>query len=665
MSLPDTKPSSTPVDSYPAEDDDINNEELTPPPDSPIDETMSQSSSPIVNALEDEIVVGTKSNNSNSHNNLKSSPIRVTSDQEDVDMDDVETHSTVAQYPKRKRTSVYQDLAEDDEPEASEARIDQDIRPRPPRPTKTHGTGGVKGVILGHWRDSEPLEPINKHAVIGFIDVRDRLRTRIQPHTRDGRSLTEDFPLPPGPGGSWVTFEKVAFDSHLVNLNHHMIKEYVKIRADTSRKDETLEEKERLNAEALAEARRRLELNPPPESGVQPAIAYGIDIPAQAYFPNRPETKKRRMMGSFGGQAADSPSAAPSPVASRTVRILLGYWKKSDQEEEADKHAVYGILGQNDMFRVKLVRETRDGRPMIGNFPQGAGALWINWDDVRFEEHLQGLPRPEIKEYCRIRQRQIDEGESVDTRKANEALAVAEALNVVRNASTNTYVSKKEERGSIPPALAMKGSPLANGDNGYDDGPDIGRRSMSSLGRNGDANGSLSEYRQSRRSDTGMRGRHSLPDVELRPANRNPPAASSSSAAALERTHTIARREVTRLEAVQMRADQHAASREVSGPSSSSYSSHQHQNHNQYHHAPLSNRSQFNESVQRLNKVWAAQEANRLKGGGDDAKMYMGVKYERKQNGPFEGKLVSQGSIISIDGEDYVEYRVLTKPTFF
>jgi hypothetical protein len=33
----------------------------------------------------------------------------------------------------------------------------------------------------------------------------------------------------------------------------------------------------------------------------------------------------------------------------------------------------------------------------------------------------------------------------------------------------------------------------------------------------------------------------------------------------------------------------------------------------------------------------------------------MGIKYERKQTGPFEGKLVSRGTIISIDDDDYVE----------
>lgn len=76
----------------------------------------------------------------------------------------------------------------------------------------------------------------------------------------------------------------------------------------------------------------------------------------------------------------------------------------------------------------------------------------------------------------------------------------------------------------------------------------------------------------------------------------------------------------------------------------------------------LSNESEY---MQRLNEVLARQDTLRMKGGPYDAKVYDGVKYERKATGPFKGKLVSQGTIISIDGEDHVEYRVLTKPSFF
>ncbi|KAM5341425.1 hypothetical protein ACJ41O_014456 [Fusarium nematophilum] len=63
------------------------------------------------------------------------------------------------------------------------------------------------------------------------------------------------------------------------------------------------------------------------------------------------------------------------------------------------------------------------------------------------------------------------------------------------------------------------------------------------------------------------------------------------------------------------------------------------------------------EEIQRLNNVWARQESLRTKASIEETKIYGGVKYERKYNGPFASKLVSHGTIISINGEDYVEYR--------
>jgi hypothetical protein len=73
-------------------------------------------------------------------------------------------------------------------------------------------------------------------------------------------------------------------------------------------------------------------------------------------------------------------------------------------------------------------------------------------------------------------------------------------------------------------------------------------------------------------------------------------------------------------------------------------------------------------NLKKLNKVWVAQQAATSPGGtppNEEIKYYNGIKYERKQNGPFQGKLVSQAQILCIDGEDFVEYRVLTKPSFF
>lgn len=72
-----------------------------------------------------------------------------------------------------------------------------------------------------------------------------------------------------------------------------------------------------------------------------------------------------------------------------------------------------------------------------------------------------------------------------------------------------------------------------------------------------------------------------------------------------------------------------------------------------------------NEGMQRLNSVWAKQETLRIKAGLVDAVIHNGIKYKRMLVGPHKGKLASQGTIVNIDVDDYVEYRVITKPSIF
>ena len=166
-----------------------------------------------------------------------------------------------------------------------------------------------------------------------------------------------------------------------------------------------------------------------------------------------------------------------------------------------------------------------------------------------------------------------------------------------------------------------------------------------------------------------------MAEAEMRQNGRN------HSADAMERTNNLARREISKMEHAQMRqygpGGPGRQMQNVPGGMSGSGG---------HHH---DNRTIFSDNMGRLNKVWQSQEAQRMQppppqqvapppmqmqqpmsapaqGPNDDSsKVYNGMKYERKQTGPFAGKLASNGTIISIDGEDYVEYRVLTKVQFF
>lgn len=456
---------------------------LSPPPSS-----MASSVSPDV--LGDEIIVGT-----NTHApvlNGQKSPSRFTSEPEDVEIarDD---GSGSTHYPKRKRSSIYNDLSEDKlEGSLPSGADDGDERPASRATSvRRHGLGSNMSVLLGYWRDSPVTKAAGKHAVVGFMDVRDRLRTRIQNTTRNGDAInTRLFPVPPGPGGSWVTFERVVFQDHLIGLDHNQVKEFVKIRTAEEVQIEDEETKRKNDLAAVKEAIRRVERNPPPETAQPPAIAYGLEIPEDVHITTRPDSKRRRTgsaVGTIAGAGGEpvisrmQPQAQPishhqhelaqvsqpSPMShhhmapirqqpqhvaiqqhqqqipenlpgTRPTRIMVGCWSKSSAPEDSEKHAVYGILGANDMFRVKLVRETMDGRFINGNFPTGAGALWIPYEDVTMLPHLQNLTRSEMKEYCRIRQYQIDSGEGDDERVANETKAVYEAQ---RRAAMNPKIA--------------------------------------------------------------------------------------------------------------------------------------------------------------------------------------------------------------------------------
>ncbi|KAI4866984.1 hypothetical protein F4820DRAFT_415064 [Hypoxylon rubiginosum] len=619
-------------------EDGANDADLSSPPSS------SSVSSVNPDMLGDEIVVGTRANGD------KSPARRVALEREDVEMADVEEdEEPVNHYPKRKRVSQYADL-NDEKMDNSSVKDTLDANAGPLKGRSRQRTDdSQKQVTLGSWRDSPVPNEEKRHSVVGFIDVRDRLRTRVVSVDLDGDPVNSRlFPIPPGPGGSWVTFERIVFLDHLVGHDHNVIKEYVKVRSETL-KNRTAE----ADVEAIREAQRRLEADPPPETPVPPAIAWGKDIPDHVRS-NRPEVKRRRY-GSGVGTIADrtersdraehdqqvgyverperperapiapQPPEIPQPPRKPT-RILVGVWSKSTAPEIKAKHAVYGILGANDMFRVKLVRETIEGKFVDDNFPSGAGALWIPYDEVMFLDHLKDLSRPEVKEYVRIRQSQIDAGEMGDDQRiANETKAVYEA---------------QTRAAAIAAATPNKAGAQASAQSSAH-GPSIHENQESRHPRREAP--SLSEPR----SEPPQPPRKSLPEVEIRQATRH------ASNDPLERVQGFANREVARMEAVQMRTDRHQASRNATNPGT-----------------PMvvhDNRRDFQENVHRMQQVWQAQENMRRNPSNfpEDVMMHMGVRYERKQSGPFKDRLVSQGTIINIDGEDYVEYRVLTKPTFF
>lgn len=494
---------------------------------------------------------------------------------------DEEEEEIIPTFHKRKRTST---VNYDDSGYGKVMRSSHNDAPvKRSKPGKN-----VRGVIIGVWRDSDQPDDEDKHVIYGFIDIHDRLRTRIYGMNRRGEEVVGNAPT--GAGGCWVTFERVIFDSHLATLSAAEVKEYVKIRSET-KPETTQEERDEADAKAVLKAKAAVAEQEAAFPGGKPVV-HRPSLNRQSLSRQSLPRQSLNKTPSFQAvNAADLQTPKASPFAENKPHgVLLGYWSESDEPRIEDKHAVYGVLSETDCFRVKVQRLTRDGRYVDGNFPVGAGALWLSYKKVVLEPHLASLSRPEVKEYCRIRQREQENRETDKERKANELKAVQQAkLNVA-------------EKG-LDTAADVPASPEL-------------------------------EIRHSARSENRVSARH---QAEAEAAAER---ARKEKAEARERQHEKTRKEVAMAEAVIQENAQ----------------------------------MELKNNLKKLNKVWVAQQAaltprasvapGSVEMVDSEVRYHNGIKYERKQNGPFQGKLVSQAQILNIDGEDYVEYRILTKPSF-
>ncbi|KAJ6436487.1 C2H2-type domain-containing protein [Purpureocillium lavendulum] len=211
---------------------------------------------------------------------------------EDVVIEGVRSNSPAFPYPKRKRKFLHANLNEYGI-ESSQTAHTAEALPPPVRNTKrrkVHWGSPVKAV-LGYWRDSPVPEPDRRHAVIGFIDVLDRLRTRIQPRTTAGEPI-KTYPLPPEPSANWVKFEGIVFADHLVGLDSFQIKEYVRIATQESMANEMSDED--LVRVAMARAKENHAYDNPAKA---PSIACGLELPGRR--DSRAEPKRRTTSNGF------------------------------------------------------------------------------------------------------------------------------------------------------------------------------------------------------------------------------------------------------------------------------------------------------------------------------------------------------------------------------
>ncbi|KAM3497750.1 hypothetical protein MY10362_008911 [Beauveria mimosiformis] len=302
-------------------------------------------------------------------------------------------------------------------------------------------------------------------------------------------------------------------------------------------------------------------------------------------------------------KAAESGSRA----AYIPTRVLIGHWVHSS-EPEPNQHAVYGILSRDGKLRFKLVPETRDGRAVQGNYPPSR-ETWVIHEDIVFESYLSNLNRLGMKEYCRERGRQVEAGEKPGgpDNAANILKAVDKAEHLCAAAKHERPRNLRWEREKCADrrrAVRMEGWAT--------------RRASNGSGGGGGGGG----------------GDETLADSVL--------GATPAQAGA----------------GVRKKRKKHGERRTI------------------YHHDHVSeaavaaaaaaatvdmDKSGFADSSRDSMDASTASSVTDSSADDTKPKVYNGVVYQRSPNGPFAGKLTAKGQVVSINGEDYVEYRVLAK----
>ncbi|GAB0137993.1 hypothetical protein EsDP_00006242 [Epichloe bromicola] len=358
-----------------------------------------------------------------------------------------------------------------------------------------------------------------------------------------------------------------------------------------------------------------------------------------------------------------------------TSRILVGYWREST-EPEPNQHAVYGILSRDGTLRFKVVSETRDGRPIQCKSLLSPGDSWIIHDEVVLEPHLRHLNRLEMKEYCRVRQHHIDQGEEGQDIAANIINSVELAKQIAeasysrerpRNlrwarekCADERRARRKLKKRLISEAAQLEHVTVAEADADAEAKPEIEAKTEAEIQvkvsqvRAEDAR--VQHHMMRSNSFTAIRPARSTPPVPVRESETAPPQPSAHvHAPAPPPALSSGRRDWHSVIQPHMRTvSPPIAAPAVPAPAPAPPPP------PPPPPPPRASAPPASAAPPAPAPTMAPPALPTARG----SKSYGGIRYDWKDTGLFTQKYVSRGCIITIDDEDYVEYRVLTKPAF-
>lgn len=350
-------------------------------------------------------------------------------------------------------------------------------------------------------------------------------------------------------------------------------------------------------------------------------------------------TKKRKIM-----DENDYSSPTKKVAAGASISVPIGYWADSDALLSIDKHAVHGVSHEDGRFGVKVMNHTRDGRPQHGNYPDAPRKMWIAFQKCALNFDLRHLDYLGVKEYCRLRRISLLNGETEDQRPAAEA----EAISMAETFVSDTFAA---ENMGVPKSSAADSKRDAVHGLKREKKPDMGfnRQDTTPSPRTTYENGTKRTLPSSPASYAGFQKDASRPDIT--PLSRE--------------GHT--QFEVPResefkenLAGTESEKDDGDDTKQVRLLIYILY---------QQLLIKLIIQGKRSQSNTRRSAEPTPKNPCSSDNGLDEEEEKLvdcnGVSYERKKSGPLSGKLVGdKREVFSINGQDYVEYRVLMKVVF-
>ncbi|KAF7941739.1 uncharacterized protein EAE97_006576 [Botrytis byssoidea] len=430
---------------------------------------------------------------------------------------------------------------------------------------------------------------------------------------------------------------------------------------------------------------------------------------------NRPSVNYDEAIWSINVPSPKRTKLAPTLSIPKLRGVIVGTWKDSEQLDDRDKHIVHGFIDDGERLRFRIYGTNRQHTKSLA-IPPGAYGCWVKFQNIAFDPYLSTKTPEQVKDYVisksQENQKQSDrlprESRDVDhdiSTRVNDIQSSPKPEILLGFWADSNQVDAKDKhavfgtvvvnsnhkfrfmiRKSTRDGRFVSGNfPVGAGNYQVQYEKIVLEEYLSNLKRS-----EVEQYiliRQREILEGGDRGSRSqqLNAVKLakaavasqNPSNPSPsghnvsnpdPATEQS----LKRKETSRIKTADRNQPLDLQGSNDKSADVTMGEQSAPQ-------------RKLSAERQLVKSMKKLNKTWEAQREAQQEARtqqpvtsprpeptasgssltNDNVKIHDGIKYTRRQNGIFEGKHVGPPQLLNIDGEDYVEYRVLTKATTF